>query len=111
MLCTAISQILFAKALQCALTQEDRDWLALFREVHNPLGDDFVNLVETVGNTKGYARHFERDAHDAGRLAIKFNTVQEWGYRHDLRSPNLGRERHQAASANAAIIATDLSKG
>jgi len=45
-----------AEALQCALTQEI---------LHNPLGDLFIDVVATFGNSKGYARHFEGDADHA----------------------------------------------
>jgi hypothetical protein len=99
-----VLRILLAKALQCALTQKVGIALALVREFQNCLGNDFVNLVETVSNSKRYAGHFERDTHDTRRLAIECNTVEEWGYRHDLRSPNLTREREQHRSLSGVAI-------
>jgi len=94
-----VGQILLAQALQCALAQKIGIALALLRELHNCLGDDFVDVVATLGNSKRYASHFERDAHDARRLAIKSDTVQERGDRHGALPPNLRRERDRLASA------------
>jgi hypothetical protein len=74
---------LLAKALQCALTQNIGVGLTLFRKVDNSFRDDFVSLVGPVRKSKGYATHFECDAHDAYGLAIKLRTVQKWGYGHD----------------------------
>jgi len=87
-----VGQILLAQALQCALAQKIGIALALLRELHNCLGDDFVYVVATLGNSKRYASHFERDAHDARRLAIKSDTVQERGDRHGVLPPRLRRE-------------------
>jgi hypothetical protein len=44
-----VGQILLAQALQCALAQKIGIALALLRELHNCLGDDFVDVVATLG--------------------------------------------------------------
>jgi len=41
---------LLAQALQCALAQKIGIALALLRELHNCLGDDFVDVVTTLGS-------------------------------------------------------------
>ena len=71
-------QVLPAKALQCALTQNIRVALALFRKVDNSFCDEFVSLmIKPVGKSEGYASHFECDTHDARGLAIKLHAVQK----------------------------------
>jgi hypothetical protein len=93
-----------------SLTQKIGITLALLRELQNRLGDDFINIVGTLGNSKGYARHFEGDAHHARRLAIKFHTVQEQGYRHDLRAYLLRGARPVPSAATLAVEAGKLAE-
>ena len=47
----------------------------MIREVDSCFGDDFVNVSGLIRKSKGGARHFERDAHHAGRLAIESDTL------------------------------------
>src|SRR6476619_7116251 len=96
----SVLQILLAQALQCALAQKIGIALALLRELHNCLGDDFVDVVATLGNSERCASHLERDAHDARRLAIKYLTP----FRNEVIGtaglpPRLRRERNWLASA------------
>src|SRR5262249_8626533 len=75
-------QPLLAKFLQDAFTQKIGITLAGLGKFDDALGDDFVGEIAAVGKPKGYASHFECDAHDALGLKIEFGAVQEWGNRH-----------------------------
>jgi len=66
-----------AKTFQGALTQNIGVALALFRKIDDSFCDEFVSLIRPVGKYKGYASHFECDAHDARGLAIKLRSVQK----------------------------------
>jgi hypothetical protein len=46
-----------------------------------------------VCKPKGYASHFECDAHDPLGLGVEFESVQEWGNRHDALPHRRERDR------------------
>src|SRR5262249_32687436 len=74
--------------------------LAGLGKFDDALGDDFVGEIAAVGKPKGYASHFECDAHDALGLKVEFGAVQEWGNRHGR--PSLCRRKRDGLSATGA---------
>src|SRR5215472_19055272 len=86
-----------AKFLQDAFTQKIGITLAGLGKFDDALGDDFGGEITAVGKPKGYASHFECDAHDALGLKVEFGVVQEWGNRHG-RPSLCRRERDRSLS-------------
>src|SRR5207302_8204300 len=61
---------------QYALTQKIGIGLAGFRKLDDPVGDCLRQSI-SLRKSKGYASHFECDAHDARHLGVEPMTVQE----------------------------------
>jgi hypothetical protein len=64
--------------IQCAITQPIGLALAVFRKLDDPLGGCCSGWVGSF-DPKGYACHFECDAHDAPRFSIEAEAVQVGG--------------------------------
>src|SRR5262249_6145471 len=91
-----------AKFLQDAFTQKVGITLAGLGKFDDALGDDFVSEIAAVGKPKGYASHFERDAHDALGLKVEFGAVQEWGNRHGR--PSLCRRERDWSLSHRRLL-------
>jgi hypothetical protein len=65
------SQAPLAKFLQDAFTQNIGITLAGLGKFDDPLSDDFVSEIASVCKPKGYASHFECNAHDPRGLGVE----------------------------------------